>query len=133
MFKRLIAALSVAVVLILPLAGCGRYSSGYFGTLMVRNNTSGSAYLSFHTLEGTVVFRLECDGENAGGIKYSGELESGSVTVYYDSDGTRTELFSVESGGKADSTGGVIKKGTVYIIVVAEKGSTDGKFSFSLE
>ena len=92
-------ALSFMVaVLLFSLAGCGKYSSKYNAVGFVHSNQSTSAFMSFYSFEGRMVFQLKSTGE--GDLKYSAELESGSATVYYDFYGTKEELFSVNSGNE---------------------------------
>ena len=121
----------VSALLMLSLAGCGKYVSSYKALGFVHSNKSDSAYMSFASFEGRMVFRLKSSGE--GDLKYSARLESGSATVYYDFYGDRQELFSISGGEEADSRGGYVEAGTVYIIVETDGGCQNGEFRFSLD
>ena len=124
-------ALIVSFVMLISLAGCGGYVSSYKAVMFVHSNTSSSASMSFYSFEGRMVFRLISSGE--GDLKYTAKLEQGSATVYYDYNGAKTELFSINGGEELDSHGGYIEKGTVYIIVETDGECMNGDFRFSFE
>ena len=126
-----VLAVIVAVVLLLSFAGCGKYSSSYKAVAFVHSNESTSAFMSFYSFDGRMVFKLKSPGE--GDLKYSAKLETGSATVYYDYYGTKTELFSINSGDEIDSHGGYIESGTVYVIVETNGECRNGEFHFSLD
>ena len=121
----------VSALLMLSLAGCGRYVSSYKALGFVHSNRSDSAYMSFASFEGRMVFRLKSSGE--GDLKYTASLESGSATVYYDFGGNKQELFSISGGEETDSRGGYVEAGTVTIIVETDGGCRRGEFRFSLD
>ena len=121
----------VAALMILSLAGCSKYSSKYKAVGFVHSNESMSAFMSFYSFDGQMVFKLKSAGE--GDLKYSAKLESGNATVYYDYLGTKSELFSISSGDETDSHGGYIETGTVYIIVETNGECRNGQFQFSLD
>ena len=126
-----IVILLVSAMLALFLAGCGKYVSSYKALGFVHSNRSDSAYMSFASFEGRMVFRLKSSGE--GDLKYSARLESGSAVVYYDFYGDKQELFSISGGEEADSRGGYVEAGTVYIIVETDGSCQNGEFRFSLD
>ena len=130
--KRIITIALLTVITIaacLSLTGCGRYTSSYVTTMCVKTDDS----VSFSSLKGTVVFTAKCDGEEGRKIKYSAKLGTGSFTVYYDSDGTKKELFTIGAGESVEASGGELVKGTVYIILETDGKCEDGKFSFEIE
>jgi len=100
-----IAVLMVCALLMVSLAGCGKYVSSYKAVAFVHSNESDSAFMNFYSFEGRMVFKLKSPAE--GDIKYSARLESGNAVVYYDSNGTRQELFSISGGEETDSRGQV--------------------------
>ena len=126
-----IVILLVSAMLALSLAGCGKYVSSYKALGFVHSNRSDSAFMSFASFEGRMVFRLKSSGE--GDLKYSARLESGSATVYYDFYGDRQELFSISGGEEADSRGGYVEAGTVTVIVETDGSCQNGEFRFSLD
>ena len=128
--KKVLAVIA-AVVLLLSFAGCGKYSSKYKAVAFVHSNESTSAFMNFYSFDGRMVFKLKSAGE--GDLKYSAKLETGSATVYYDYYGTKTELFSINSGDELDSHGGYIEAGTVYVIVETNGECRNGEFHFSLD
>ena len=130
--KRIIRIIAVTVIMIaacLGLTGCGRYTSSYVASICVTTSDS----VSFGSLKGTMVFTAKCDGEEGRKIKYSAKLDTGSFTVYYDSDGTKKELFTINAGESVEASGGELVKGTVYIILETDGKCEDGKFSFEIE
>ncbi|MBR5949307.1 MAG: hypothetical protein IKZ82_11785 [Clostridia bacterium] len=122
-------ALILSLTMLLCFFGCGGYTSKYKAVGFVHSNDSESASMSFHTFDGTMVFKLHTTRESD--IKYSAKLESGSATVYYDWAG-KQELFSVKGGEELDSRTGYVDNGTIYIIVETDGECMNGEFSFSI-
>ena len=86
--------------------------------------------MNFYSFEGRIVFKLKSSGE--GELKYTGSLESGKASVYYDFYGTKTELFSISDGEEVDAKGGYVEAGTVYVIVETDGKCVNGDFSFQV-
>ena len=132
-----VAALFVAAgifAVVYHATGGFRYSSSFVTTTCITNSNSKSASMSFGSLKGQKVFRLKFDGHAGGTISYSGKLDSGSLTVYYDNDGTRKELFTLKAGETVDATGGELtEKGAVFIIVKTDGKCEDGKLEFKIK
>lgn len=122
----------IMAALLFTLVGCNKYSSHYKAMAMVRTNTSKSASLKFSNLEGTIVFKLKCESESEK-INYSAKLENGGAKVFYDCNGTKTELFSINSGDDINDVGGELQKGTVYIIVETSGTCEEGRFNFEVK
>ena len=122
-------ALMLALAMLLCSFGCGGYKSKYRAVGFVHSNDTESAYMSFYTFEGTMVFKFHTTRESD--IKYSAKLESGSATVYYDYSG-KQELFSVKGGEELDSRGGYVDNGTIYVIVETDGECMNGEFSFRI-
>lgn len=134
MKKRLFTVL-VAVVtalLVLAFSGCNKYTSSYKATAMVKTSSTKSASMSFSSFEGTMVFKLKC-GSDDEQISYSAKLENGSAKIYYDCNGTKTELLSVTGGDDVSGLAGELQKGTVYIIVETSETGKDGRFGFEIK
>ena len=111
-----------------------RYRSSYVTTMCVTSSDSDSASISFSTMKGTRVFRLKYDGHAGGCIGYNGKLDAGKITVYYDNDGTKKELFTLEAGGTVNASGGELtEKGPVFIIIETDGKCEEGKLEFSLQ
>ena len=127
---RKIGAAAVALLLALSLCGCGRYASHYKAVGFVHSNTAESAYMSFFSFEGRMVFRLKSDGGET--LRYTAKLETGSASVYADWIGEKRELLSVGAG---DDCGDAVTTdaGTVYIIVETDGPCKNGDFRFSIE
>lgn len=121
----------VIALLLLPLSGCNRYTSHYKATVFVHTNTAKNASMSFSSFEGSMVFKMKCESEDEK-INYSAILEDGSATVFYDCNGTKTELISVRSGDTISAIGATLQKGTVYIIVETSQTCKNGRFSFDI-
>ena len=124
-------ALLTALLLLLSLAGCGRYVSGYKAVGFVHSNSSASASMSFLSFEGRMVFRLKSPAE--GELKYEAKLESGKAAVYYDFHGTKQELFTISGGEETASRGGYVESGTVYVIVETDGTCQNGEFRFGVD
>lgn len=123
--------LSMIFILLLMMTGCGKYTSSYKAIGFVHSNSSDAAEMSFYSFNGRMVFKLKSSGE--GDLKYTGKLESGTATVYYDYYGSKSELFTIRSGEEYDSRGGYVESGTVYIIVETDGECMNGSFSFHTE
>ena len=134
MKKRIFTVVTAVVmaILLLTLCGCDNYTSKYSATGLIQTNTSKNASMSFSSFKGTMVFKLKCGSEDEK-INYSAKLESGSATVYYDCNGEKTQLFSVNSGDDITEVGGVLQAGTVYIIIEASESVQNGRFSFEVK
>ena len=113
------------------LSGCGGYSSHYKAIMFVHSNTAKSASMSFMSFEGTMVFILKYEAPEQ--LKYSAKLEEGSATVYYDCDGTKTELFSLKAGEEIESAFSPAGKGKLYVIVETSGECKEGNFKFDIE
>ncbi len=131
--KKTVAILFVCVFAVAALSGCSKYTSHYFSIGFVHSNGAGSASMSFFEFEGSFNFKLKCRSEDRPVIKYSGKLEAGEITVYYDCGGTKTELFSISSGGDVRSSGGTLPYDTVYIIVETDGNCKNGDFKFEID
>ncbi|MCR5104867.1 MAG: hypothetical protein K6B68_10505 [Eubacterium sp.] len=114
------------------LTGCSSYTEHGVGTVIIQNNVSDKATVSFSSLNGSRVYKLKVkDAEDV--LKYSGKLSKGSATVYYDNDGTKKELFSISDGEDVDSSLETLEKGTLYIIIETDGKAEGGDFSFSID
>ena len=129
--KMTVLLVSLICLLALALSGCGRYVSSWSAVACVSSNTSDSAFVNFYKLSGKMVFKLKSDENEV--IHYKGELKEGSLTVYYDTDGTKKELFSIKSGEKVDDCIGNLQKGTTYIIIETDERCENGDFHFDLQ
>ena len=120
----------IVCLMLLSMTSCGKYTSKYKAVGFVHSNESSTAFMSFYSFDGKMVFKLKSTGD--GDLKYSAKLESGNAVVYYDYYGTKTELFSVSSGDEMESHGGYVEAGTVYVIVETSTECRNGDFHFSL-
>ena len=127
-----ILAAVIAVLCLLCMTGCGKYVSSHSAMGFVHTNHAKDADMSFSSFSGSEVFKMQVDAEAGGQIKYSAKLESGAATVYYDTDGTKKELFSIKAGENVDDAGGELVKGTLYIIVETSESCGNGEFHFSI-
>ena len=130
--KSIIVITLMLMALSFSLTGCNTYTSHGTGTLIVQNNVSDKAEVAFHSLDGTRVYKMKVkDSKEV--LKYSGKLDKGNATVYYDNDGDKKELFSLSAGENVDSSFEALEKGTLYIILETDGEAEGGNFSFSLE
>ena len=121
-----------AVIFCLGLTSCGKYNSSYYALMLVTTNTYQEASMSFSSFKGTKVFKVHCKEEGER-LFYSGNLDKGELSVYYDDDGTKKMLFTVKDGEQVEDTSEELSKGTVYIIVETEGKCSDGNLEFSVE
>ena len=137
--KKRIRIAAAALLLVMCLTGCGirfldsisKYVSSYSATMLVRTETSGSAWMSFSTFDGRMIFSLRSGGSEA--ILASVKLESGSAMVYYDAGGTKTEWFTVAAGEEIEVSSGPLEKGTVYVIIESREKCREGRFGFDVQ
>jgi len=120
------------MVLCVGMAGCSGYASGYSATVLISENTSNSALLSFSTMKGSKVLQMKTKEEGKT-LEYSGTLGEGNVTVYYDEDGSKKELFTVSGGEKAESSVKLNVKGKISVIVETDGKCEAGKFVFKIK
>ena len=131
MMKRILSFL-VMLSMMLSLCACGKYTSSYKAIGLVRSQTSHSCEASFHSLEGTLVFKIKKTEGAEGEVCYSVRVDEGEIRLYYDIYGTKEALAHVKAGETAESCGGYVESGkTVYIVIEAAKGSR-GKVSVEL-
>ena len=133
MKKLKITIISLLLLLSVSLTGCGKYVSSYSAAALVKSNTSKSASISFLELKGTVVYTLKCKSGDEGRLVYSGNLDGGSMTVYYDCDGEKKELFSLNGKESVSSSLEDLKEGKVYIIIETDGRCENGSLSFKLK
>jgi len=115
----------------LALAGCSDYKSSYSATSHIEVFTDDSAEISFGSLQGTEAVKIGEDMKDFS-LEYDAELGEGSITVYYDNDGTKKELFKLESGEKADSEI-ELEAGPVNIILETDGECKEGDFEFKIK
>ena len=120
------------VVFLFGLTGCGKYQSHYSAMMHVQTNTSDSGSVSFSKFEGMESFTLKCT-DSKQKLEYSGKLDKGNATVYYDNGGNKTELFKVSAGEEIASTLEGLEKGKIYIIIETDETCEDGNFNFELK
>ena len=123
--RKILPVLLVALIL----TGCAKYPSHYNAVGFVHSNDSSSAFMDFHSFDGDISFKLKI-GER---LKYSGKLGSGSATVYYDSDGTKKELFKINAGDEVESSIETPGGGSLYIIVETDEKCEDGEMKCEVE
>ena len=113
------------------LTGCSTYTSHGNGTMLVEHNDSDDAYFNFSTFDGTKVLKNKASSGDK--MKYTGALDKGNVTVYYDNGGGKKELFIIGAGENADSSLEGLEKGEVNIIIETDGEASEGKFTFEIE
>ena len=111
---KIVVIMAVMMLVATVAAGCSKYKSKYFAICFAHSNTSGSAFMSFGEFDGTMVFTLKT--KKGGAINYSAKIEKGSLTVYYDSEGTKEELFKLSAGESVSSSLENLPKGKLMVI-----------------
>lgn len=128
-----IFALVVLLVMafsLLGLTGCSEHASSFRAVYLAEHNDRDSAGISFGHLKGKYVIKLKNTKSDAK-LKYDGEIGKGDVTVYYEVNGDKKELFSLNSN-ESESSEVEVGKGTVYIYIECEEDCDDGSFDFEL-
>ena len=113
------------------LSSCVKYHSSFRALMCVESHNSYIAKLNFSELEGTKVFTLQTTEEQPY-LYYAAQIESGSVTVYYDFEDEKKEWFSIPEG---ETVSGSLEPGankTVYIIIETDGKCSEGEFLFKI-
>lgn len=130
--KKIVLTLFALLFVITGLTGCCKYVSHYSTVGHVCSSGPDSAWTSFIKFEGTEVFKLKYSSGKPARIQYSGELETGRLTVYYDCEGRKAELFSLRSGDKVNAYSDPFVSGTVYVIIETTEKCENGDFNFEI-
>ena len=132
--KRILSfIIAFAIVLMaIGFTGCNIRVSSYRALMLVQTNTKHEASMSFSEFTGTKVFTLKVDGNKEMMLSYSAELDNGKAEVFYEYNGEKTDLFTIESGEEKNSKVGPFSSGTIYITVKTMETCDEGKFVFSL-
>ena len=120
------------VIACLCLCGCTPYNSSFKAKIFVHSNTNKSAAMSYTSFEGTYVFKMKTDKEKSEVLEYSGHTDMGDVTVYYDCDGSKNELFSLHAGDTLTGSVDLPTGAVVYVIVETDGAASDGSFTFAI-
>ncbi len=126
---------AVTLVLCFTLSACGnKYVSHYSAMLMVKENTSNKASVSFDSFSGTLVLKLKNKSADEVFISYEATLGEGNIKVFYDFNDEKLNLFDIETDGSVDGkTETFTGNKTIYIIIESDGKCSDGSFSFVLE
>ena len=132
--KRILSfIIAFAIVLMaIGFTGCNIRVSSYRALMLVQTNTKHEASMSFSKFTGTKVFTLKVVGNKEMMLSYSAELDNGKAEVFYEYNGEKTDLFTIESGEEKNSKVGPFSSGTIYITVKTMETCDEGKFVFSL-
>ena len=131
--KKIVLFVAACVIIVGGLTGCSvrKYKSHWNAVAFVHSNTSQKANMSFSSFEGTIVYELNCKGENEV-LHYSSTFGSGSAEVFYDNSGEKVLMFSVKDGSDGDGFVRDLQKGKIYIIIEATEKCTEGQFKFEV-
>ncbi|MBR0147021.1 MAG: hypothetical protein IJM25_10230 [Eubacterium sp.] len=124
---------TLSLMLLLAFTFCGCYASSFSALMYVRTSHSDSCSMSFSEFNGTEAFKMKWTGDGTGHVRYHAKLDSGTMTVYYDTDGEKKEWFTVKPGEELNDVGLDLKQGSFYIIVESNGKAADGSLSFELE
>ena len=130
--KRYVLLFLALIIVTFGMTGCSKYSSHYSAVLHIHSNDTDSASVIFHELDGTEVFKLKCENGKTARIQYSGKLETGSLTVYYDCGEEKSELFSLQAGDDINACSEELAANTVYVIIETSEQCEIGDFSFEI-
>ena len=134
MLKRVLTV--AAVVLLIGFAilrtGGGKYVNRYKAVGFVHSNTERSAFMNFHTFDGTMVFKLK-NKAPSGSLHVSGTVEKGSMKVYWDYGSGKEFLLDLKPGPLWEVDMNDLEEGTVYLIVETDGKCVNGSLNFDLE
>lgn len=128
------AALLLAAALLLSLFclnGCGDYKSKFFAVGFVHSNEPASAFMTFHSFEGTYVFRMKCR-DDAAHLQCDAKLETGELTVSCVSGGEKTALFTLRGGEETRDAQFALANGTVLVLVETNGRCENGDLTFAI-
>lgn len=131
---RKLVTLILITVLTLTAASCSGYNENYSALVMVSSEGNNHAYMTFEKFRGTRVLDLNNSDEDKDTIYYSGSIENGSVTVYIDYDGNKTELFTLEGSNEEEGSLEVTDMDLhkVYVIIETDEECVSGNFDFEI-
>lgn len=124
---------SVMLVFCMFLAGCSSapYTSSYNAVGLVQSYNDVSASMSFSEFAGTMVYELKFNDSFSKSLLYDLRLETGSATIYYDTDGDKIKLASIKSGDiLKDQKLKDLTCESMYIIIETDGKCLNGKFEF---
>ena len=132
MLKRLTRL--VAMLPVLFLAGCGvKYTSSYYALVCSHSSLVSNGKISFKEFKGRFVFKLKRTSDGDGPISYEGSIKEGEVTVFYDVNDTKYDLFSLSGEETASGYSENIERGKYVCIVLQSNGKIkEGKFTFNM-
>ena len=130
--KRFIILCLTLTLVLCGLGGCSKYSSHYSAVMYAHSNDSDSAEMSFYIFDGTEVFDFKCESGQTAKIRYTGKLETGSLTVFVDRGEGKTELFSLHAGEEISADSDPLSAKTVTVIVETNEKCESGALTFEL-
>lgn len=130
--KRFVILCLTLTLVLCGLGGCSKYSSHYSAVMYAHSNDSDSAEMSFYIFDGTEVFTLKSDSSQTAKIRYTGKLETGSLTVFIDCGEGKTELFSLHAGEEINADSDPVSAKTITIIVETSEKCESGALTFEL-
>ena len=132
-YKSIAMIIGLILLLAVLLTGCSGYSSHFKAVALVHSNKPSSAFMNFYEFSGTMVFKLKCKNADGGILKYTANIESGSIKVYCDTDGSKELLVSIEPWSNALEGSVSVPQGKIYIIVESDDKSSNGALTFKIE
>ncbi|MBR4344415.1 MAG: hypothetical protein IKP88_17235 [Lachnospiraceae bacterium] len=126
----------ICIILVLVMGcftGCSKYTSSWSASAFIHSNTPNNALMSFWKFSGTIVHTLVCKDSSKEVLNYSANLKKGKITVYYDDDGTKKELFTIKEGEEITSEILKLHEGTVYVIVETDGECENGELEFNIK
>lgn len=95
--------------------------------------TSTQISMRYKSMMGTKNYTLKPRDDSYGILGYRAELEKGTVNVYYELQGKKELIFTINGGEKIESSISGLNLGEVKIIIESEVKSENGLFMFALE
>ena len=89
--------------------------------------------MTFTSFSGTKVFSMKCEETSNKVMEYKGQIESGSITVYYKFGEEKTLLFQLEGDQSVDSYVENLPVGSINVYVESISTSKKGSFKFEIK
>ena len=108
-------------------------SSHYKALMMVTENHTSYASISFSEFTGQYVFKLKRTEVGEGSIRFNARLEEGHIEVFFKASmmDDYKSMFVINGGETIDNYMGYLEKGwKVSIIVKSEGTASSGSFTF---
>lgn len=134
MSKRLaLVPTALMTMFAIGLTSCTLLDSKYNAIGLTEVNFPQNCSMTFTSFSGTKVFSMKCEETSNKVMEYKGQIESGSITVYYKFGEEKTLLFQLEGDQSVDSYVENLPVGSINVYVESISTSKKGSFKFEIK